>query len=401
MKDHIDSLLEQALAPLELPEQKLNDQILRKVKERQDMKQEQVRYSRRMSAAALVAVGILLLCSSTAFAVYKYLTPAEVVTEINDNALQKAFLSEDAIFVNETQESGGYKVTLMGSVAGRNISDFLMETGKGEVLEDRIYTIITIERADGTPMPDTSSDEYGQECFFASHYIGRLDPSVYSMMSMNGGYTEFVSNGIRYRVLDMDNIEMFADRGIYVGVNSGSFYDRSAYVYDESTGRMSRNEGYTGVNALFHLPVDESKADPQAAEAYLKAFEQSMNEPDEPIEKSESDLEVDQFMELLTPENIDEYAEPVEETRQVCTVGEDGLVYYAYELEDGRAANGSVLLDGMFADNKSGTKAIAGCSSNGTGVAGLDIDVFILNEDGTITFVLYQPHKDVTVSGAN
>ena len=46
MKDHIDSLLEQALAPLELPEQKLNDQILRKVKERQDMKQEQVRYSR-------------------------------------------------------------------------------------------------------------------------------------------------------------------------------------------------------------------------------------------------------------------------------------------------------------------------------------------------------------------
>lgn len=401
MKDHIDSLLEQALAPLELPEQKLNDQILRKVKERQDMKQEQVRYSRRMSAAALVAVGILLLCSSTAFAVYKYLTPAEVVTEINDNALQKAFLSEDAIFVNETQESGGYKVTLMGSVAGRNISDFLMETGKGEVLEDRIYTIITIERADGTPMPDTNSDEYGKECFFASHYIGGLDPSVYSMMSMNGGYTEFVSNGIRYRVLDMDNIEMFADRGIYVGVNSGSFYDRSAYVYDESTGRMSRNEGYTGVNALFHLPVDENKADPQAAEAYLKAFEQSMNEPDEPIEKSESDLEVDQFMELLTPENIDEYAEPVEETRQVCTVGEDGLVYYAYELEDGRAANGSVLLDGMFADNKSGTKAIAGCSSNGTGVAGLDIDVFILNEDGTITFVLYQPHKDVTVSGAN
>ncbi len=184
MKDHIDSLLEQALAPLELPEQKLNDQILRKVKERQDMKQEQVRYSRRMSAAALVAVGILLLCSSTAFAVYKYLTPAEVVTEINDNALQKAFLSEDAIFVNETQESGGYKVTLMGSVAGRNISDFLMETGKGEVLEDRIYTIITIERADGTPMPDTSSDEYGKECFFASHYIGGLDPSVYSMMSM-------------------------------------------------------------------------------------------------------------------------------------------------------------------------------------------------------------------------
>jgi hypothetical protein len=31
----------------------------------------------------------------------------------------------------------------------------------------------------------------------------------------------------------------------------------------------------------------------------------------------------------------------------------------------------------------------------------MGIDVFILNEDGTITFVLYEPRKDVTVPGAN
>ena len=126
-----------------------------------------------------------------------------------------------------------------------------------------------------------------------------------------------------------------------------------------------------------------------------------MNEPEEPIEKSESDLEVDQFMEMLTPENIDEYAEPVEETRQVCTIDEDGLVHYSYELEDGRAANAGISLDGMFANNQPGTKAIPGCSENGTGIAGMGIDVFILNEDGTITFVLYEPRKDVTVPGAN
>ncbi|MDE6364531.1 MAG: hypothetical protein K2L86_09795, partial [Lachnospiraceae bacterium] len=273
MKDKLDSLLEQALVPTKLPDKKLNDQILRKVKERQDMKQEQVRYKRRIPAAALITACILILCSSTTLAVYKYLSPAEVATETNDNALQKAFLSEDAILVNEAQESGGYKVTLIGSAAGKNISDFLMKTGKGEVLEDRIYTIITIERTDGTPMPDTSSDEYGEACFFASHYIRGLDPSMYSMMSMHGSYTEFVNNGVQYRILDMDNIEMFADRGIYVGVNSGTFYDRDAYVYDERTGEMSRNENYTKVNALFHLPVDKSKADPAAAEAYLKAFE--------------------------------------------------------------------------------------------------------------------------------
>lgn len=398
MKDKIDSLLEQALSPMELPEQELNDQILRKIKERQDMKQEQMCYKRKIPAAVLVAACMIILCSSTVLAVYKYLSPAEVVTEINDNALQKAFLSEDAILVNETQESGGYKVTLMGSVAGKNISDFLLKTGSGEVHEDRIYTIITIERADGTPMPDTNSDEYGEVCFFASHYIGGLNPSLHNMMSMNGSYTEFVNNGVQYRVLDMDNIEMFADRGIYVGVNSGSFYDMGAYIYDEGTGEMHRNESYVGVNALFHLPVDKSKADPQAAATYLKDFEESMNEPDEPIAHTDLDSQVEKFMEMLTPENLDEYAEPIEETRQVCTIDENGNPHYSYKLENS-AGDGVALTD--LSGIQPGSKVIDGWNYSDDGLEGLEINVLIVNEDGTITFVLYQPRKDQLVPLTN
>lgn len=394
MKRNMDELLKVALTPMDVPEQKVNDQILRKVKERQNMKKDQVQYRRKIPAAVLVTACILILCSSTVFAVYKYLTPAEVATETHDNALQEAFMSDDAILVNETQESGGYKVTLLGSVAGKNISDFCMKNGKGEVLEDRIYTVITIEHADGTPMPDTSSDDYGKESFFASCYIRGLDPVVYSSQSMNGGYTAFVDNGVEYRILEMDNIEVFADRGIYVGVNSGSFYDRDAYVYDENTGEISRNDSYVGVNALFELPVDKSKADPVAAEAYLKAFEDSMNESDEPLEKSASELEVDAFMEMLTSDNIDEYAEPIESTRQICMIDGEGWAHYSYELESGAAADGLVLLDGLFADNKPGTKYISGWSCTDSGLAGLHIDVLILNENGAVTFVLYQP-KDV------
>ena len=40
MKKDIDLLLEIALTPMELPDQELNDQILRRVKERQDMKKD-------------------------------------------------------------------------------------------------------------------------------------------------------------------------------------------------------------------------------------------------------------------------------------------------------------------------------------------------------------------------
>lgn len=396
MKKRIDFLLEQALAPTELPKQELNDQILRRVKERQDMKKKQVRHMRRIPAAALITACILVLCSSTAFAVYKYLSPAEVATETNDKALQNAFLSEDAILVNETQESGGFKVTLLGSVAGKKISDFLAEDGAGQISDDRIYTVVAIERADGTPMPDTSTDEYGKEDFYVSHYIRGLDPGVYSVMSMGGGYTACVRNGVQYRILDMENIEMFADKGIYVGVNSGTFYDMGAFVYNAETGEMRRNENYAGVNALFQLPVDVNKADSAAAQAYLEAFEDAMNTPDEPIEKDETDLSVEAYMEKLTPENLDEYAVPIESTRQICQIGTiDGkkCVEYAYEIENGEKGGGSgkIPIDWLFPDNRTGMSDSIGYSYSEDGLADLRIEVFILNEDGTVTFVVYQP----------
>lgn len=387
MKREIDDLLEAALAPMELPRQELNDQILRKVKERQHM-----HYKRRIPAAALVAACTIALCSTTVFAVYKYLTPAEVATEANDNTLQKAFMSEDAILVNETQESGGYRITLMGSVAGKNISNFLSTDGNGEVEDDRIYTVVAIERADGTPMPDTSSDEYGKEDFYVSHYIRGLNPAQYSLMSMGGGYTALVRDGVQYRILDMQNIEMFADKGIYVGVCSGTFYDNGAYLYDESTGEMRRNEDYAGVNALFKLPVDPSKADPAAAAAYLKELEDSWNAPDEPYGPTEEDLKVDAFIEKLTPQNLDDYAVPIESTRQTCTIdGEKNVQYaYTYESEDvSGSGSGIYPFDELFPEGIPGTKSIMGSSYSE--LADLLIEVFVLNEDGTVTFVLYQP----------
>lgn len=390
MKRNMDELLKVALTPMDMPEQELNDQILRKAKERQNMKKNQVQYRRRIPAAVLVTACILVLCSSTAYAVYKYLTPADVAIEANDDNLQKAFLGEDAILVNETQESGGFRITLLGSVAGKNISNFMSVNENGEVEDDRIYTVIAIERVDGTPMPDTSSDEYGKDCFFASHYVHGLDPREYSIMSMGGGYTEFIKDGIQYRILDMDNIEMFADRGIYVGVSSGTFYDNNAYIYDESTGEMSRNASYDGVNALFSLPVDKSKADPEAAESYLKAFEESMNAPDEPIEKDAADLSVEEFMNRLTPENLDAYAEPIESTRQTCTIDAERNVHYSYELASVSADDSFVAFEILFPDNKPGVSPTFNYSYTESGLAGLCIDVFTLNEDGTVTFVVYQ-----------
>lgn len=397
MRNRMDELLRAALAPTEVPSDRLNDRILHKAKENRQMSEKRS-YRRSIPAAVIAAACILVLGSGTVLAAYHYLSPAEVAAEGEDSALEKAFLSDGAIYVNETQESGGYKVTLLGSVAGRNISDFIGEEN-GVPEDDRMYTVVAIERADGSPMPETSSDAYGDMAFYASHYIRGLDPNRYSIMSMGGGYSDHVRDGILYRLLEMDNLEMFADRGIYVGVCTGTFYDAEAYHYAESTGEMSRNENYGGVNALFQLPVDKSKADPEAAAKYLEEFERMMDgsaESEEPIEKDATDLAVEDFMQLLTPENIDEYAEPIESTRQTCRI-EDGMAVASYDLGDDGAGEVFGWVETLFPDGEPGMSESFSYSYSvgGDGRVDLQIETYTLNEDGSVTFVLYRPKQEI------
>lgn len=77
-------------------------------------------------------------------------------------------------------------------------------------------------------------------------------------------------NSIMYRLIECDGVEMFADRGLYLCISASNFYDVKAFHYNEETGEISRNADYEGANALFRLPLDSSKADPEKAEKYLK-----------------------------------------------------------------------------------------------------------------------------------
>lgn len=393
MKDNMDQLLKIALAPTDAPDERLNRQVLREAKEREVMATK--KNEKRFPEAAVLAACIFALGSITAVAAYRYLSPAQAASEVGDDMLKNAFLSEEAVLVNETQESGGYRITLLGSVAGKNISRYISEDDNGIPEDDRVYTVVAIEHADGTPMPEINSDEYIREAFFVSHYIHGLDPARYSMMSMGGGARSFVKDGTLYTLMEMDNIEMFADRGVYVGVSSGSFYDDEAYYYEESTGEIKRNESYSGVNALFKLPIDKSKADPEAAEKYLEKYEHSLYEPSEPFEMDEAEMEADAFANMLTSENIDEYCNALDSTRQVCTPDEDGYISFGFNLEDGTTGNGTMPVDEIFPDGKTGIRQIKGMlyAGNGEGLADLLIEVFTLNEDGTVTYELYQPKQ--------
>lgn len=388
MKRNMDEILKHALSPEEEPGRQLNQKILYQAEERTDMANMR---RKRIPAAVLAAAFTVMIGSATVFAAWKYLSPEQMAKHLEDSALTDAFQGEDAVSVNETQEYGGYRVTLLGTTAGKNISKYLTADNQGTVKDDRFYAAVAIERADGTPMPDTGEDAYGEEAFFVSPYIGGLDPLAYNAMTLGGGYSEFVQNGIQYRMLEVDNIEMFADRGIYIGVSGGTFPDSGAYCFDEKTGEITRNDSYEGLNALFTLPIDPAKADPEAAREFL-AHMQDGEAEEETSETSEGEQETEAFMSGLTAENLKEYAEAVESTVQVCRPDENGTFRYSWELDSGMGGEGTGFVDSLFPDKKPGL-TIGGHSSEGT-LESLCIEVYTLNEDGTVTFAIYRPKAE-------
>lgn len=416
MEERIDEMLKQALVPEKTPEPSLNDRILLLAREKTSAEENGVdrekrcrfmekerlsaRWGRnRRKAVVLTAVIALTFGAMSACAVWKYLKPNQVAEKFADKKLAEAFQGQNAILANETQEFAEYKVTFLGAAAGKNISSFLGTDGQGDLKEDMLYTVIAIERTDGEPMPDTRDAAYGDEPFFVSPYIGGLDPKDYNAASMGGGYREFVQDGIQYRLTEVSNIEIFADHELYLGVSSGKFYNKKAFLYDEITGSITRTENFDGVNALFRLPLDSQKADPAAAELFLIKLEDSWKAPaktqEENPEQSEEDFAFETWRKKVNGENLSQYAVPVEGTRRVCEPDSEG--YYTYSWEYGgqkgeTTFQGEWYLSGI-PDLTPGKLYITDYDYGGD-MEHLYVVTMVLNDDGTITFMLYEPKAD-------
>ncbi|MBR1391259.1 MAG: hypothetical protein IJ567_07450 [Lachnospiraceae bacterium] len=393
---NIDELLQEALSPEEEMSEELKTKIRMRVSEGKEQNMSKVtefgRRRKNLPAAVAMAIALLAVPTVTAFAAWKYLSAGDVAEKNQDEKLAEAFADEKTWGNGEVQSYGGYDISLLGLVSGKEISDNLI-TANGEVMDDNTYAVVAISRHDGTPMPDTASDEYGKTDFLVSPYIEGYNPAVYNIFSFEGGgYSAFVENGIEYRIMHTTNIEPFADHTIYLGVTDGTFYNQNAFHYDPATGRITRNDSYEGVNALFTLPISAEKADAQKAEEILARIDNHSDDEEENVDLS--DRKAQAFVDMLTPENIDEYAEPVESTRQVLTPDKDGYYSYHYELSNGHGGSGTQSITDAFPDGETGMQKNFSWSASGDGpgsMEGLVIETNTLNEDGTVTFVIYVP----------
>ena len=219
-----------------------------------------IKYSLKgVAAAAVVAV----MLAATAFAAWFLLTPGEVAERLGNTTLSAAFNSENAININASQTAGGYTFTLMSIVSGDDITDTRFS---GDVRRDRTYAVVAIQKADGSPFSD--EDIMDGFRFYISPYVKGFAPWQMNSHWLGGGGQLTIVDGVKYVLTDTDNISMFADRGVYIGINSGFLFGE-AFGFDEETGELVPNPAFDGVNILFDLPLDVSLADPVKVQEFV------------------------------------------------------------------------------------------------------------------------------------
>lgn len=336
-----DRLLKQSLTNEVEPDDKLNQTIVNQLTDRSRMKHP---YKKRFSAA-LVAVVLLLVLSVSAYAASQLFSAKQVAERLGDSLLADAFASEDAIELNQSKAAGDYLFTLHGIVSGAGLSQF--PHSAEEIYPERTYAVVSIARLDGEPMPRTADPEYGQESFFVSPLIKGLKPWQVNIMTMDGGHSEIVIDGIMYRMIECNQVEMFADRGIYMAFSSGSsFFRKEAFEYDERTGEITVKEDYSGAAALFDVPLDTAKANHEKAEAYL---EQLLT----PTAESTSDKEEDWvlWMQALRAkiQSGESIGETIADSIKEVSYDDSGKITYTYE---GRTITESP--EQLFAEGESG-----------------------------------------------
>lgn len=220
-----------------------------------------MQFKRTKKMAVMIAASVAALAVSVSAAVL-WLSPSQVAEQINDPLLAQAFAGEDALVLKETVRSGDYTITLGGLVSGQGISRWC-----GDADGSHTYAVAAVARTDGTPLSDENFDILGGGTFTISPLVAGYAPQAVNAWTLGGGCTSFFEDGTAYYVLDTMDFQMFADHTVYLAVYQGFVPSYDTFSVAEN-GTYALRDGVTG--ALFVLPLDESKADPEAARAFVE-----------------------------------------------------------------------------------------------------------------------------------
>lgn len=238
------------------------DLLLRQAGQRQE-KENVTMNTKQIKRMPLIAAALAAVLIVSAAAATLLLRPADVARQAGNSALAAAFESPDAVEIGQSVESGDYRFTFSGLVSGAGLSK-LSEA----VDARRTYAVVTAQRLDGQPMGDEE-----QSGITATPLVSGYLPWSVNAWTLNGGYTRFVQDGVSYYLYEYDSLEMFAGRTVYLAVYEGISPSAELFAV-AADGAISYKDDVGAPHALFTIPLDTAKADPNA----VAAFEASLRE---------------------------------------------------------------------------------------------------------------------------
>lgn len=374
----------------------------------EDIMSEKRSYRQRSKVVAAVVCTVILLGSGSVYAANHYLNPSQIVDEISaDSALSKAFADKDAITINETQTSNGYDITLLGLVSGEKLGLYVPDETKKEVSDKHSYAALAISKSDGTKMSNRN--------FCVSPLINGEAFTDVNAATLNVGLSWFEKDGVIYELIECDNLEIFADRGVYLSLVDDFGDEVAAFRMDEATGKYHKVEDYAGTSALFTLPLDKDKADTVAADKFLVSLKREADSEtdgeraavgvavgdasDEAI--SYINEKAQALVDSITEDNLKEYF-VLDESRPIFTArpNEKGWIDFgtAYVEDcDWTVNGGSGYLTDWLADDEDFNVVSTVVSSDDetrTDMSTLEITVVFRNDDGSFTEATYRIRDD-------
>lgn len=274
----------------------------------------------RMKKVAVAVMMLLCICliSGTGYAAYKWLNSKEAAGEIGDKKLAEYFGKKDSDI--QVQESGEYRIAYLGTVSGKDISDIDLDENK-----DKTYAALAVERKDGKPMKEDS------DIVVASPFIKGVDPNELNIYTMGGGVTWKIIDGVYYAIAECDDLEMFADRGMYLAAMDGPCM-REGYTFNQKNGEITAKESYQGLNALFKVDLDSSKADAKRANDYLEKLKKNSDEYTESTVES-IDGEKTEGIDLNDTKDVLKYSKYLKDSEKELIPDKEGMVTYSYKEE--------------------------------------------------------------------
>ena len=226
------------------------------MKQRVTGKEEKNLMKRKPVKVLAAAFAVIALLSVTAFALSYLLSAKEVAEKIGGKEL--AGLFESGTAEHQLVSDGTYDVIFLGKATGETLN----KTEGFAAEEENSYAVFAVRRTDGTPL--SLSDGMP---FQLAPVIEDCMP--YITWGVLEGATGCESEGVLYYLFKYENLEVFADRTVSIAIIGADMFPTAEILTLDENGKIIYGESYKGIKGIFELPMDKTKADPEAAEELL------------------------------------------------------------------------------------------------------------------------------------